>query len=161
MLIKNYTINEKDYINKLPEIGNLKLSTFTSLNETDNSVYNEYTIELDKPELNINAKNKLFYLTKKNKVALKMHNPLDRSLTNCRLFLKDGLMCEHKEIQIDEIKAFANFEHEEEFIPHGHGKSLLIALLDCDQLHDIRGSLEFIVKRPFRNGTILIENSLF
>lgn len=154
MLIKNYTINEKDYVNKLPEIGSLKVSTFTNLNETDSSSHNEYIVELEKPVLHIYAKNKLFYLTKKNKVYLKMHNPIDKPLTNCRLLLKDGLMCEHKEVQLNEIGPLSNFEHEEEFIPHDHGKSLLIALLDCDQIHDIRGHFEFTVKRPYRNVTI-------
>lgn len=138
----------------MPEIGGLKLSTFTRLNETDSSTFNEYNIELEKPELEIFSKNKLFYLTKKNKVILRMQNPLDQSLTNCRLLLKDGLMCEHKEIKLENINALSRFEHEEEFVPHGHGKSLLIALVDCDQLHDIRGHFEFTVKRPYRNVTL-------
>jgi len=156
ILLKNYTINEKAYENKLPEIGSLKVSTFTNLNETDSSSYNEYIVELEKPVLHVYSKNKLFYLTKKNKIYLKMRNPLDRSLSNCRLLLKDGLMCEHKEVQINEIGPLANFEHEEEFIPHDHGKSLFIALLDCDQLHDIRGHFAFTVKRPYRNITMSI-----
>lgn len=90
-----------------------------------------------------------------------MQNPLDQSLTNCRLLLKDGLICEHKEIRLNEIKAHSFLEHNEEFIPHTNGQSLLIALLDCDQLHDVRGHLEFIVKKPFRNMAItnLISNS--
>ena len=131
------------------------MATFTSLNETDSSSYSEYIVVLDKPALSIRAKSRLFYPTQPNRIQLSMQNPLDRALTNCRLSFKDGgLMCEHKELLLtDEIAPFASFEHEEQFVPHGHGKSLLVALLDCDQLHDVRGHLEFTVKRP-RNATL-------
>ena len=163
VLTKNYSIAAKDYTGKLPEIGSLRLATFTSvgngLNETLDSSpsYNEHIVILDKPVLDIQTKSRVFYPTKANRVLLRMRNPLDRALTNCRLFLKDGLMCEeHKEVPLTgKIGAFATLTHEEQFaVPHGHGgKSLLVALLDCDQLHDVRGHLEITVKRS-RNVTL-------
>lgn len=155
VLNRNYSIEASEYSGKLPEIGSLRLATFTSLNETDGSAYNEYIVVLDKPTLAIRAKSALFYPTQTNRIHLSMQNPLDRPLTNCRLSFKDGgLMCEHKELLLpDEIAPFGRFEHEEQFVPHGHGRSLLVVLLDCDQLHDVRGHLEFTVKRP-RNATL-------
>ena len=166
---KNYSIQAAEYVDKLPEIGSLRLTSFTSsLNETAavNSPppsYDEYIVQLDKPTLSIQAKSRHFYAAKANRVLLRMQNPLDRPLNNCRLFLKDGLMCrEHKDMPLAQPNgAFATFEHEEKFVPYEHGKNLLIALLDCGELKDFRGHLNIVVKRSRNNTTPLVNGDSF
>jgi hypothetical protein len=141
-----YRLTVDEYLSKRVEFGNFRVVGFARISDTNETFASEQTLELQQPSLDISFDGNLeLFEEKDSHINVSFTNPLNVTLTDCRLTLKDELLFELHDEALSDVAAYQKVRLEVPIQPQSSGNSTLIAVVNCEQLYDVHGSVSYFV----------------
>ncbi|RWS23993.1 hemocyte protein-glutamine gamma-glutamyltransferase-like isoform X3 [Leptotrombidium deliense] len=140
----NFTIAASDYLDKLVGHSTIRVQIFTSLNNVLNNRKIQNDINIEKPELRIEAK-PVVSLGEKFNLNISLFNPLLIVVQNCKLNIESNHFGP-KELNIQQIEALSKFNTSIPVIIRKPGIETFEANLNCEILTNIASQITVLVK---------------
>lgn len=146
---RNFTITVKpeEYLKKGVEFNHYKAIAFLRVLEKEIEFADETVIALSKPELDVNVSGNQ-RIDQPVTTSVRFKNPFrDQPLTKCKLTVRETEISEKSEKKVKDIPANGVFNYNLTHKPKKDGDGILTVMLDCDELHDIRGHTSYNVEK--------------
>ena len=129
------------------EFNHYKAIAFLRVEEKDVEFADETVIALSKPKLEITLSGNQQVGQPVN-TNVNFKNPFrDQPLTKCKLTSKETELGERIERSVEDIPADGEFNLDLTSTPKKDGDGITTLLLDCKELHDIRGHASFKINK--------------
>ena len=133
-------VRSEDYLPKLVEYCNMKISAMAIVEETKQSWADDDDFQILKPNINIKFNDDLI-INQPSTVVLSLRNPLDRPLTGCEFRLSSsGITGRTFRVPAADVASYEVLQIELPIQPNKLGKINFVATFKSVELRDINGA---------------------